>query len=177
MQILTGFKGIATRTALGLIAEIGDFSRFSHPRELCSWLGIVPSEYSSGQQRHRGHITRTGNRHARRLLIEAACPRRANAPRSRPSLSPANSPGSSGPPRPTNPSSRRPPPDPTPKLGRATAAARRRHLDQNYAIPIRDQSARQLTTGHCSAVPTRASQSDSRRCRRDGRPAPAQPPP
>ena len=36
------------------------------------WLGIVPSEYSSGQQRHRGHITRTGNRHARRLLIEAA---------------------------------------------------------------------------------------------------------
>jgi transposase len=72
VQILTGFKGIATRTALGLISEIGDFARFSHPRELSSWLGIVPSEYSSGQQRHRGHITRTGNRHARRLLIEAA---------------------------------------------------------------------------------------------------------
>lgn len=72
VQILTGFKGIATRTALGLIAEIGDFARFSHPRELSSWLGIVPSEYSSGSQRHRGHITLTGNRHARRLLIEAA---------------------------------------------------------------------------------------------------------
>jgi transposase len=72
VQILTGFKGIATRTALGLLAEIGDFARFSHPRELSSWLGIVPSEYSSGQQRHRGHITTTGNRHARRLLIEAA---------------------------------------------------------------------------------------------------------
>ncbi len=72
VQILTGFKGIATRTALGLISEIGDFARFSHPRELSSWLGIVPSEYSSGEQRHRGHITRTGNRHARRLLIEAA---------------------------------------------------------------------------------------------------------
>src|SRR5579884_1676464 len=72
VQILTRFRGIATRTALGLIAEIGDFHRFSHPRELCAWLGIVPSEYSSGQQRHRGHITKTGNHHARRLLIEAA---------------------------------------------------------------------------------------------------------
>lgn len=41
-------------------------------RELCAWLGIVASEYSSGQQRHRGHITKTGNHHARRLLIEAA---------------------------------------------------------------------------------------------------------
>jgi len=72
VEILTRFRGISTRTALGLIAEIGDFARFSHPRELCAWLGIVPSEYSSGQQRHRGHITKTGNHHARRLLIEAA---------------------------------------------------------------------------------------------------------
>jgi hypothetical protein len=55
-----------------LISEIGDFARFSHPRELACWLGIVPSEYSSGEQQHRGHITRAGNRHARRLLIEAA---------------------------------------------------------------------------------------------------------
>jgi transposase len=70
--ILTRFKGISTRTALGLIAEIGDFARFAHPRELYAWLGIVPSEYSSGQQRHRGHITKTGNQHARRLLVEAA---------------------------------------------------------------------------------------------------------
>lgn len=72
VQALTQFKGVSVRTALGLIAEIGDFSRFSHPRELCAWLGIVPSEYSSGQQRHRGHITKTGNQHARRLLVEAA---------------------------------------------------------------------------------------------------------
>jgi len=69
---LCAFRGIRTRTALGLIAEIGDFRRFSHPRELASYLGITPSEYSSGQQQHRGHITKTGNRHARRLLIEAA---------------------------------------------------------------------------------------------------------
>ena len=72
VQILTRFKGVSTRTALGLISEIGDFHRFSHPRELCAWLGIVPAEYSSGQQRHRGHITKTGNHHARRLLVEAA---------------------------------------------------------------------------------------------------------
>jgi transposase len=69
---LTAFRGISIRTALGLIAEIGDFRRFAHPRELASWLGITPSEYSSGEQQHRGHITKTGNRHARRLLIETA---------------------------------------------------------------------------------------------------------
>ena len=72
VEILTRFRGISTLTALGLIAEIGDFARFSHPRELASWLGITPSEYSSGDQQHRGHITLSGNRHARRLLIEAA---------------------------------------------------------------------------------------------------------
>jgi transposase len=72
VKILTRFRGIATLTALGLIAEIGDFSRFSSPRELYAWLGITPSEYSSGDQRHQGHISKTGNRHARRLLIEAA---------------------------------------------------------------------------------------------------------
>ena len=64
---LRAFRGIGTLTALGLIAEIGDFARFSHPRELASWLGITPSEYCSGE-----HITRSGNRHARRLLVEAA---------------------------------------------------------------------------------------------------------
>jgi transposase len=69
---LRAFRGISTLTALGLIAEIGDFARFSHPRELAAWLGITPSEYSSGEQQHRGHITKSGNRHARRLLVEAA---------------------------------------------------------------------------------------------------------
>jgi len=72
VEILTRFRGISTLTALGLIAEIGDFARFSHPRELASWLGITPSEYSSGDQQHRGHITKAGNQHARRLLVEAA---------------------------------------------------------------------------------------------------------
>jgi transposase len=72
VERLHAFRGISTLTALGLIAEIGDFARFRHPRELASWLGITPSEYSSGDQQHRGHITKAGNRHARRLLIEAA---------------------------------------------------------------------------------------------------------
>jgi transposase len=69
---LTAFRGISTRTALGLIAEIGDFTRFGHPRELACWVGMTPSEYSSGDQQHRGHITKAGNAHARRLLVECA---------------------------------------------------------------------------------------------------------
>jgi transposase len=69
---LCSFRGIATRTALGLLAEIGDFRRFASPRELMSYLGLTPTEYSSGQQQHRGHITKAGNTHARRLLTEAA---------------------------------------------------------------------------------------------------------
>jgi transposase len=69
---LSCFRGIGTRTALGLLAEIGDFRRFRSARELMSFLGLTPSEYSSGQERHRGHITKAGNQHARRLLVEAA---------------------------------------------------------------------------------------------------------
>ena len=69
---LCAFRGIGTRTALGLLAEIGDWKRFAHPRELMSYLGLTPTEYSSGDQQHRGHITKCGNEHARRLLIEAA---------------------------------------------------------------------------------------------------------
>jgi len=90
VQKLVAFRGIQTLTALGLIAEVGDFNRFSHPRELASWLGITPSEYSSGESQHRGHITKSGNRHARRLLVEAAWHYR-HAPR-RPATGPEPSP-------------------------------------------------------------------------------------
>jgi transposase len=69
---LCSFRGIATRTALGLLGEIGDFRRFASPRELMGYLGLTPTEYSSGAQQHRGQITKAGNTHARRLLIEAA---------------------------------------------------------------------------------------------------------
>jgi transposase len=69
---LTCFRGIGTLTALGLLAEIGDFRRFASARELMSFLGLTVSEYSSGERRSRGSLTKTGNRHARRLLVEAA---------------------------------------------------------------------------------------------------------
>lgn len=65
-------RGIDTLTAVGLIAEIGDFSAFTHPRQLASFLGLVPSESSSGTKRRQGAITKAGSSHARRLLIEAA---------------------------------------------------------------------------------------------------------
>jgi transposase len=69
---LSCFRGISTLTALGLLAEIGDFRRFGSARELMSFLGLTVSEYSSGERRSRGSLTKTGNRHARRLLVEAA---------------------------------------------------------------------------------------------------------
>jgi len=65
-------RGIDTLTAVGLCAEIGDFHRFERPGQLMSYLGLVPSEHSSGQTRRQGQLTRTGSRHARRLLTEAA---------------------------------------------------------------------------------------------------------
>jgi transposase len=65
-------RGIDTLSAVGLAAEIGDFTRFEHARQLMSYLGLVPSENSSGETRRRGAITKTGSRHARRLLVEAA---------------------------------------------------------------------------------------------------------
>jgi transposase len=69
---LRAFRGIDTLTALGLQVEINDWRRFRHPRELTSWLGLVPSLYQSGQSSTRGAITKTGSQHARRLLVEAA---------------------------------------------------------------------------------------------------------
>jgi transposase len=65
-------RGIDTLTAVGLCAEIGDFHRFEHPRQLMSYIGLVPSEHTSGETRRQGQLTRTGSRHARRLLVEAA---------------------------------------------------------------------------------------------------------
>ncbi len=65
-------RGIDTLSALGLCAEIGEFDRFDHPDQLASYLGITPSERTSGQQRRQGSITKAGSTHARRLLIEAA---------------------------------------------------------------------------------------------------------
>jgi transposase len=65
-------RGVETLTAVGLIAEIGDFHAFNHPRLLASYLGLVPSEHSTGEKRRQGAITKAGSGHARRLLVEAA---------------------------------------------------------------------------------------------------------
>jgi transposase len=69
---LQALRGIDQISAIGLVAEIGDISRFAHPRQLMAYLGLVPSEHSSGERVARGSITKTGNAHARRLLTEAA---------------------------------------------------------------------------------------------------------
>ena len=66
------FRGIETVTALTIVAELHGFGRFSSPRELMSYLGLVPSEFSSGDSQQQGGITKAGNRRVRRLLIEAA---------------------------------------------------------------------------------------------------------
>jgi transposase len=65
-------RGIETLSALGLCAEIGDWDRFDHPDQLSAYLGIVPSEHSTGSTRRQGAITKAGSTHARRLLIEAS---------------------------------------------------------------------------------------------------------
>jgi len=65
-------RGVDTLTAVGLVAEIGDITAFKHPKQLASFLGLVPSEHSSGTKRRQGAITKAGSAHARRLLVEAA---------------------------------------------------------------------------------------------------------
>lgn len=66
------FRGIETVGAMTILAELHDFRRFTDPRRLMAYLGLVPSEHSSGNRTRRGAITKTGNSHARRILVEAA---------------------------------------------------------------------------------------------------------
>ncbi len=66
------FHGIDTVTALTIVAELHGFARFRTARHLMAYLGLVPSEHSSAEKHRRGGITKTGNRHVRRLLVEAA---------------------------------------------------------------------------------------------------------
>jgi transposase len=55
-----------------MVAELGDLTRFDTPRQLAAFLGLIPSDYSSGDRRRQGAITKAGNGHARRALIEGA---------------------------------------------------------------------------------------------------------
>jgi transposase len=69
---LIALRGVDKLAAIVLLAELGDISRFESPRQLMGFLGLVPSEHSSGSRRRQGGITLTGNGHARRMLIESA---------------------------------------------------------------------------------------------------------
>ena len=77
VQRLGCLHGIGTLTGFALAVELGDWQRFTG-NTIGSFIGLVPSEYSSGQSRVQGSITKTGNSHVRRLLIEAAWHHRAN---------------------------------------------------------------------------------------------------
>ena len=69
---LVALRGIDKLAAIVLLAELGDISRFDSPKQLMAFLGLVPSEHSSGGRRRQGAITLTGNSHARRMLVESA---------------------------------------------------------------------------------------------------------
>jgi transposase len=72
VQALQALRGVQFTGAVTLIAELGDLTRFENPRQLMSYLGLTPSEYSSGERRRQGTITKAGNTFARRALIEGA---------------------------------------------------------------------------------------------------------
>lgn len=65
-------RGVSLISAVTVVSEIGDMSRFRNPKELMAYLGLVPSEHSSGDTVRRGNITKTGNSHVRRVLVEGA---------------------------------------------------------------------------------------------------------
>lgn len=69
---ISALRGFSTLRAMVILTELFDLRRFEHPRQLMAYLGLVPSEYSSGGREKRGRITKTGNSHVRRALVEAA---------------------------------------------------------------------------------------------------------
>lgn len=71
-EALMAMRGISLIAAMTILSELGDLSRFATPSELMAYLGVIPSEHSSGQSRRQGEITRTGNGHVRRILTEVA---------------------------------------------------------------------------------------------------------
>ncbi len=72
VEAVQAMRGVGLAVAVTVVAEVGDFSRFANPRQLMAYLGLVPSEHSSGQSVRRGGITKAGNALARRVLIEGA---------------------------------------------------------------------------------------------------------
>jgi transposase len=72
VEALQALRGVQFTVAVTIVAELGDLTRFDNPRQLMSYVGLIPSEYSSGERRHQSSITKAGNSHARRVLIEGA---------------------------------------------------------------------------------------------------------
>jgi transposase len=72
VEALQALRGVQFTVAVTVIAELGDLTRFDNPRQLMSYLGLTPAEYSSGERRRQGSITKTGNTHARHALVEGA---------------------------------------------------------------------------------------------------------
>ena len=72
VKAIQALRGVSLIVATTTVAEIGDLNRFDNPTELMSYLGLVPSEHSSGEKTRRGSITKSGNGHVRRVLTEAA---------------------------------------------------------------------------------------------------------
>jgi transposase len=72
VEALQALRGVQFTVAVTIIAELGDLTRVDNPRQLMSYLGLTPSEYSSGERRRQGSITKTGNTHARHALVEGA---------------------------------------------------------------------------------------------------------
>jgi transposase len=71
VQALQCLHGVGLITAVGIVAEVGDLTRFDHPTQLFAYAGLVPTEHSSGGHQQRGGITKTGNKHLRFLQVEA----------------------------------------------------------------------------------------------------------
>ena len=80
VKALQAFRGFQMVAAMVITSELGDLTRFEHPRKLMAYLGLVPSESSSGDKRHQGGITKSGNSHVRWILVEVAR-HYANAPK------------------------------------------------------------------------------------------------
>jgi transposase len=78
-QAVQALRGVQWLVAITVLAELGDLTRFDNPRQLAAFVGLIPSEYSSGASRRQGGITKAGNDRARRALIEAAWAYRYNA--------------------------------------------------------------------------------------------------
>ena len=72
VQALQALRGVQLVAAMTLVAELQDFVRFANPRQLMSYVGLVPGEHSSGPKRRQGSITKAGNSAARRMLVEVA---------------------------------------------------------------------------------------------------------